>query len=83
MATIRKNFNSTWREGIDKNVLTKCKKILDCVLLQITPIDNLQDITLIKVLESSNIKEYHYYKAVKIVQKKVGIYKRNPFEVNI
>ena len=32
-------------EDIEKNMLTKCKKVLGRVLLQITQIDNLQDIT--------------------------------------
>ena len=33
-------------KDIDKNVLAKIKKVLDLVLLQITQIDNLQDINL-------------------------------------
>ena len=46
MATIWKTLIVRGWKDISKNVLTKSKKLLDRVLLQITQIDNVHDIAL-------------------------------------
>lgn len=60
------------------------KKVLDHILLHITQIDNLQGITLSKVLKNCIVTKYQHYKAVKNVLKTFSvIFKRNPSDLNI
>ena len=60
------------------------KKVPDLVLIQITQIGNLYDMTLSKVLESCKVTKDQYYEAVKNVQKMLSVtYKWNSSEVNI
>ena len=88
-------FNAPWppsdktliiRGGneLDKNLVTKSKKTLDKVLMQLTQINELDAITLHEVLDMCNVSEKQYYEAVKNIQKKLTIiYKRKPSETNI
>ena len=71
-------------QDLDKRVVQESKKILDKVLLQITQIDNLSDVTVGEILDMCDITEEQYDEALQNMQKKLCIvYKRKPSEVNI
>ena len=71
-------------ENIDETKIKQEKKIIEKVLSYIVAISDLSDITLSKILEKSEVTEYHYENALHCVEKKVSIvYKRKPCEVNI
>ena len=92
---IQCRFNAPWppsdmtriigSEGaVEKDKIEKSKKLVDEVLSYIVQIEDISTITLKEILHCCGVKEWEYYNAIDIADKRHSIiYKRQPYEVNI
>ena len=90
---VKCRFNIPWppsektrivRVNVDEDKLEESKNIVDQVLIEITNISDLSNVTLEEILEKCNVSETEYYDALDTMQKKMSIiYKRRPCENSI